>query len=214
MDKRALIFDLDGTLVNTVSDIANAVNEMLIRYGFPIHDDDTVRKMIGKGAKNLISQVLPEKNRTPEFIDEALEYYRDCYDKKLIVKTHIYEGLLDVLLKLKSNGVKMAVLSNKDDRHVKKIVKALLPDIFVLANGFSPIYPHKPAPDSVFAIMETMGVKKEETAYVGDSAVDIQTARNAGITAIGVSWGFSGISAFDNNVPDIIVNSPSELLKL
>ncbi len=214
MNKKALIFDLDGTLVNTVSDIAGAVNAMLEHYGFPKHDDEAVQRMIGKGAKNLITQALPDKNRTPEFIDEALECYRSCYDRNLIVKTYVYEGLHEVLLTLKNDGVKMAVLSNKDDRHVKEIVKKLMPGFFISADGFSPLYPHKPAPDAVLAIMKKMGVTREETAFVGDSAVDVQTAKNVGMTSVGVSWGFGGAAAFSDNVPDIIVDLPSELLNL
>lgn len=214
MNKKAYIFDLDGTLVNTLSDIASAVNEMLTHYGFDRHSDDEIRLMIGKGARNLITRALPEDRRNQEFVDEALEYYRGCYDRNTVVNSYVYEGLSQVVEALKSNGAKLAILSNKDDRHVKKIVEALLPDCFLFANGFSPLYPHKPAPDSVLAMISDMGVAKEEAAYVGDSAVDVQTARNAGIYSVGVTWGFGGVGSFSDCKPDVLVNTPEEILKI
>lgn len=214
MNKKALIFDLDGTLVNTLSDIAGSVNEMLSHYGFELHSDDEIRRMIGKGARNLITQALPEGRRDKGFVDEALEYYRKCYDINTVVKSYVYEGVAELLEEFKKRGVKMAVLSNKDDGHVKKIVDALLPDYFLFANGFSPIFPHKPSPDSVLAMMKEMGVTKAETAFVGDSAVDVQTAHNAGILSIGVSWGIGGASSFIDCNPDVLVNTPSEILKI
>lgn len=212
MDKKALIFDLDGTLVDTLSDIASAVNSMLSHYGFPLHQEDEIRKMIGKGAKNLISQALPSDEIG--MLDEALAYYRQCYDSNLVVKTHAYDGVLDVLHNFKEKGVKLAILSNKDDCHVKRITDALMPDLFVSANGFSPMFPHKPAPDSLFAIMDQMKVSSAETAYVGDSAVDVQTARNANVMAIGVTWGFGGEASFAMDAPDVLIRDPHEFFKL
>lgn len=212
MNKNAYIFDLDGTLVNTLSDIAYSVNEMLSHYGFENHSEDEVRRMIGKGSKNLIGQSLPKDKRNEGFISEAHGYYLKCYENNLTRSTYVYEGLMQVLHEFKQRGCKMAVLSNKDDRHVKEIVNVLMPDIFVSVNGFSPLYPHKPAPDSVLAIMEEMGVSKEKTAFVGDSAVDVKTALNAGLYSVGVSWGFGGVDSFCDVTPDILVHTPKQLL--
>lgn len=214
MTKNALIFDLDGTLVDTLSDITYSVNEMLRHYGFDGHTEDEIRKMIGKGSKNLISRSLPENMRSEDFIAEALAYYVKCYENNLTVRTYVYDGLIEVLQEFKAKGYRMAVLSNKDDRHVKEIVNTLMPDVFVSANGFSPLYPHKPAPDSVLAIMREMGISAEETAFIGDSAVDIRTAANAGLFSVGVSWGFGGADSFRDAAPDMLVHTPKQLLEI
>ena len=108
----------------------------------------------------------------------------------------------------------MAVLSNKDDNHVKTIVDILMPGIFTSVNGFSPLYPHKPAPDSVLAIMEQTGMSKEETAFIGDSAVDIKTASNASLFSVGVTWGFGGSESFKDVSPDLLVYKPEQLLNI
>lgn len=214
MTKNALIFDLDGTLVNTLSDIAYSVNEMLNHYGFDKHTEDEIRRMIGKGSKNLISQSLPENMRYDAFVSEAHSYYVKCYEDNLTVRTYVYDGLADVLREFKTRGYRMAVLSNKDDRHVKEIVNTLMPDIFASVNGFSPLYPHKPAPDSVLAIMKEMGVSAERTVFIGDSAIDIKTAANAGLYSIGVSWGFGGVDSFKDVTPDVLVHEPVQLLEI
>ena len=214
MDKKAIIFDLDGTLVDTLSDISSAVNEMLVHFNLPVHTEADICRMIGTGARNLIRLALPEERRNDAFVDETLEYYRGCYDRSLIVNTRVYKGLYEVLCKFRDDGVKMAILSNKDDGHVKAIVNALLPDLFLYANGFSPLYPRKPSPEAVIALMDKLGVKKEETAFVGDSSVDIQTGRNAGILSVGVTWGFGGKEAFLGMTPDVTVDCPEQLLDI
>lgn len=212
MNKKLIIFDLDGTLVDTASDIASAVNMMLEHYGLPIHSEDNVRKMIGKGAKNLIFQALPSTHRGEEALNEALEYYRGCYDRNLIVKTHVYSGIRDVLCELKDRGVQMAILSNKDERQVKTIADTLLPNMFVSVNGFTIKFPHKPAPDAVYDIIDRYGANKDDVAFVGDSSIDVITAKNAGVLSVGVTWGFAGEAAFDLAAPDVVVTSPEQLL--
>ena len=214
MNKKAIIFDLDGTLVNTLDDIADSVNDSLAHYGYPTHATDEIRRMIGKGAKNLITRALPSENRDDKTVTEVLEYYRKRYSDNIVVKTHAYDGICGVLEELHSKGVRMAVLSNKDDGQVKEIAGKLLPDVFEIVNGFSPEFPHKPAPDSVLDIMSKMAISADETALVGDSVVDVLTARNANIMSVGVIWGFGGEEEFDDTNPDLTVKSASELLKL
>ncbi len=214
MADRAFIFDLDGTLVDTLSDITSAINLMLSDYNFEKHSEAEVVKMIGRGARHLITCALPESKREDAFITEALERYRNYYDANLVVKTHVYCGLSEVLNTLKNKGIKMAVLSNKDDRHVKIIVRKLLPYIFEIYNGFRPHFPHKPAPGAVLDIMDKLGVKPENTVYIGDSSVDVLTAQNAGVYSVGVAWGFAGVEPFKAIAPDKIFYTPEELLLL
>ncbi len=205
--KKALIFDLDGTLVDTLEDIGAAVNATLLHYNLPTHSLLEIKKMIGKGAKNLITRALPEDKREEGFVDEALAYYRAYYDSHLIVHTRVYNGLESVLRELKNKGVIMAVLSNKDDSHVVKIVNTLLPDIFETAMGFNPRFQRKPNPESLVAMMNGLGVSPEDTAYVGDLIVDAETAKNAGVTSVIVEWGFDTVD-FD---ADFIISTPEEL---
>lgn len=214
MNKKALIFDLDGTLVDTISDITFSLNKMLDSYGLEMHTEADVRKMIGKGARNLVTRALPENKREDSFIDMALECYRGIYEKNLVVKTYAYDGISEALNELKERGIKLAVLSNKDDSHVKITVDTLLPGVFESVNGFSPLFPHKPSPDAVFDIMKRINVQPEETAFVGDSKVDILTAKNAGIMSVGVMWGFDEGASFEENVPDVKISMPKELLSI
>lgn len=214
MNKKAIVFDLDGTLVNTLDDIADSVNAALVYFGYPIHNVNDIRLMIGKGAKNLITRALPPDNRSDTEIEEILKYYREYYSKNLLVKTCVYDGVFEALNILSSRGVKLAVLSNKDDGQVKEIVSKLLPNTFEIISGYSPKFPHKPAPDSVLDIIDKLGISLSETAFVGDSSVDILTAKNAGILSAGVTWGFGGEQEFNENIPDVIVRSPIQLCKL
>lgn len=214
MSKKAIIFDLDGTLVNTYEDIAISVNEALAYFSLPLHTNEEIRAMIGKGSKNLITQALPSERREEAFINAVHEYYVGYYDEHLLVKTHVYDGLKEVIEKLRFEGRMLAVLSNKDDGQVKRIISELLPNVFFVCNGFSPNYPHKPAPDSTLAIMKELGVTAEETAFVGDSAIDVATAKNAGVLSVGVTWGFGGEGSFESNYPDVLVTSPKQLLEI
>ena len=214
MNKRALIFDLDGTLVNTLSDIAFSVNTTLDYFGFPTHTEDDIRKMIGRGSRNLIGNALPADKRSEELIDKALEYYKKYYDKHLVVKTYVYEGLSELLTELKEQGMDLFILSNKDDGQVKEIANTLLPEVFSSINGFSPNFPHKPAPDALNDIIDRFGYSAEDTVLIGDSAVDILTAKNAGVTSVGVTWGFGGKESFGDCCPDFFAEDSSQLRKI
>lgn len=208
------IFDLDGTVVNTIDDIAYNINLMLGRYSFKQHTIEEVRGMVGNGARKLVERALPENARSEEFIKEALDVYQKFYDENLIVNTFVYDGMKDVLLKLKEKGCFLAVISNKDHRHVLEVVNKLLPDVFDVVKGYDGKYPHKPSPEVVLSVMESLEAAQDETCFVGDSKVDILTAENTGIKSVGVLWGFGGENSFYECCPDITIRTPKQLLEL
>ena len=205
---------MDGTVVNTLDDIAYNINLMLSYYSFKTHTVEEIKGMIGNGAKKLVERALPKEKVNENFLDEALKTYQNFYDKNIVKDTFVYEGLENVLVSLKNSGVKLAVISNKDERHVTEVIDVLLPGIFDIVWGYNGRFPHKPDPSSVIAIIDIFGLTKEEVAFVGDSKVDILTAKNTGIKSVGVSWGFGGVHSFDECTPDIIIDLPQELLKI
>ncbi|MBE6701003.1 MAG: HAD family hydrolase [Ruminococcaceae bacterium] len=214
MTFKAVIFDLDGTLVNTLSDIAYAVNRTRLYYSLKEKTEEEIKVMIGNGARVLIKRAFSEENVTEDFIDEALAVYKNILDNNLTVRTKVYSGICETLKKLKDENVKIAILSNKDNSHVKGIVKELFPPVFDAVWGYSPTYPHKPDPASLHAIIKELGLSLNEVLYVGDMSVDVVTARNAGLTSVGVLWGYGGEEAFSENKPDFLIQTPEELLNI
>ena len=188
---KLIIFDLDGTLADTLDDIGDAVNEMLTDYSFPTLTRADILANINRGARELIRLCLPEKARESEdFITEALNVYKGYYNLRYCNKTSLYPGIREALSSLSESKVKLAVLSNKQDEAVKLIVAKLLPEIpftCVLGQGQ---FPTKPSPDAVNYIMEVAGATPDETAFVGDSNIDMLTAKNSGTLAVGVTWGY------------------------
>lgn len=211
---KTFIFDLDGTVVNTLDDIAYNINLMLEHYSFKPHSVEEIRVMVGNGARKLVERALPENKRSSSFIEEALKVYQKFYDNNIIVKTFVYDGMKDTLIKLKEKGCSLAIISNKDERHVTEVVDKLLPNVFDIVKGFDGAFPHKPAPDVVLNVINRLDSKLWETCFVGDSKVDILTAENTGIMSVGVLWGFGGERSFYECSPDVVITSPEELLKL
>ena len=213
---KAYIFDLDGTLVDTLEDITRALNLMLIDEKFPLVTIDEVRLKIGKGARNLVSRVLPDgfDCESDEF-NRLLEKYKALYDAHCTEKVRLYNGIFETIVELKKRGKRLAVISNKDTRHTKRIVEKLLPDLFDEVLGYDGTYPTKPAKDSLCAVCEMLSVAKEECVYIGDSAVDVAFSKGAGLTCVGVLWGFLGRSGFEkDNPPDVFVEKASEILNV
>ncbi|MDD2233528.1 MAG: HAD family hydrolase [Desulfitobacteriaceae bacterium] len=191
MGYKGVIFDLDGTLVNSLEDIADSMNIVLQRYGFPPHDLPAYRYFIGNGMKNLMHEALPESSRREELI---IKYYSEMiveYHKNCLNKTRPYNGIAELLNKLTSYNLKLAVFSNKIDELTRKIVTALLSDWnFEAVLGFSSKVPRKPNPYGALLIGQKAGISPDELIYVGDTDVDMQTANSAGMYAVGASWGF------------------------
>lgn len=182
--KTAILFDLDGTLLDTLEDLCDSVNETMRHFGCPERTVREIRSFLGSGAKHLIRESLPGE---PEeaFLEEALAYYQSYYRQHSQIKTKPYDGILEALEQLKGEFA-IAVVSNKPDGAVKPLCKQYFGEVY--ARGEDASCPRKPAPDMVFQAMQALGA--ESCIFVGDSEVDVQTARNAGVPCLSVSWGF------------------------
>ncbi len=212
MAYRAAVFDLDGTLLNTLADLADSGNELLASYGMALHPEKAYRYFVGNGSRKLIERILP--GRTPEQIDEALARYKAIYEKRLTVKTTPYTGILEMLSALRARGVRMAVCTNKHVSAAEVLIRKYFPaDSFDAYEGDCPGVPRKPDPAHVRIVLDKMGVGPEETVYLGDSGVDMQTAVNAGVLPVGVLWGFREKEELTENGAEILLSQPLELLE-
>lgn len=187
MKNTAILFDLDGTLLDTLEDLADATNHIMRTFGFPERTIEEVRKFVGNGAKRLIVQAIPE-DASPEIAEEAFHAFQSYYRANCQHKTRPYDGIPEVLEVLKGEGYPMAIVSNKPDAAVQPLRDRYFPGLY--AQGEQPDCPRKPAPEMVFRAAEALGVTPEHCIYVGDSEVDVLTAKNAGMECISVLWGF------------------------
>ena len=190
--EKLVIFDLDGTLLNTIADLGNAANHTLEALGLPQHNLDEYRLMVGNGMRKLIMRALPdEKAADDAFVDSTLASFLEYYADHIDIYTKPYPGIPELIKTLYNDGYKLAVASNKIQAGAEKLIAKFFPDIpFVAVMGNSPQYPLKPDAALVEYIMGKAGTDRAHTIMVGDSGTDIQTARNAGIPIIAVSWGF------------------------
>lgn len=191
MDK-LVIFDLDGTLLNTIADLGNAANHTLGELGLPQHTIDEYRLMVGNGMRKLIMRALPQDKASDDaFIDSTLASFLRYYADHIDLYTRPYPGIPELINTLYTNGYLLAVASNKIQAGTEKLIQKFFPDInFVAVMGNNPQYPLKPDAALVEYIMEKAGTDRTHTVMTGDSGTDIQTAHNAGIPVIAVSWGF------------------------
>lgn len=189
MNKIGIIWDLDGTLLDTLEDLAEATNYALRTFGCPERSVEEVRRFVGNGAGRLISRALPGKAEDPD-ADAVLACFRAYYDTHCRIKTAPYPGMLEVLAELKQAGYPMAVVSNKPDSAVQILCRDYFGELFSAVTGEVAGLPRKPAPDLVFQAVRALGMEPANCIYVGDSEVDIQTAKNAGMTGLCVLWGF------------------------
>jgi len=184
-----VIFDLDGTLLNTLDDLANSINYALETMGFPTHTIDDVRRFVGCGAKELARRASPVGS-SEDVIEQVLAQFRAHYSTHSTVLTAPYPGIFDMMDQLKKAGIQQAVVSNKPDAQVRSLCERYFSDYVTLAAGDREGVKRKPEPDAVWMAMEEMGAKKSRTLYVGDSDVDVITARNAEVDCAAVTWGF------------------------
>ena len=208
-----IIFDLDGTLLNTLEDLADSLNWTLRQFGLPTKSLEEVKSFVGNGVKNLIQLSVPN-DMPDEKRAYCLEVFRAHYSKNLQNKTGPYDGIMELLRSLKKKNVKMAVVSNKYDQAVKALCGSFFSEYISVAIGESDSVRKKPAPDSVFEALRQLGSMKENALYAGDSETDVRTAGNAGLKFVGVLWGFRSREILESEGADLLIQSPLELLKL
>lgn len=189
MMKNTVIFDLDGTLLNTLDDLADSVNFALSQQGFPERSYEEVRLFVGNGIRKLIERSVP-KNATPEQTELCYNTFCEYYKMHMEDKTKPYDGIPDLLYALKNAGIKTAVVTNKADFAAQNLCKEMFGDLITVTVGANDGIRHKPYPDGTNLALKLLGTKKEDAYFVGDSDVDILTAKNAGIDPVGVLWGF------------------------
>lgn len=212
---RLIIFDLDGTLLNTISDLAHSTNYALKQNGFPEHPVEAYPYFVGNGINKLFERALPENEKTSENIARVREAFLPYYDKHNTDYTQPYEGIHELLQTLQSEGFMLAVASNKYQSATEKLIQKRFPDLsFTAVFGQREGIPVKPDPTIVCDILEIAGVSPNETLYIGDSGVDMQTAANSRITSIGVTWGFRPREELQTNGADYLVDSPAEILAI
>lgn len=185
MGYRAVLFDMDGTVLDTLEDLWAAVNVSLRHFSLPEVSLDAVRAGLGNGAAHLIACCAPEERR-----EAVLAFYKPWYDAHCIIKTQPYPGILPLMERLRARGVRQAIISNKPDPAVRELARVYFPGLLDSAVGESETVRRKPNPDAVLAAVGQMGLAVDECVYVGDTEVDLATARNAGMDCIAVSWGF------------------------
>ena len=189
MKYKAVLFDMDGTVLNTLGDLAAAVNHTLHEFSMPERSIAEVAAALGNGAAYLIAHTVPDG--TPkELTDKVLAAYAPYYDAHCDILTAPYDGIVPLMQKLRGRGVKLAVISNKQDTAVKPLAEKYFPGLLEIAVGESAEVRRKPNPDAVLAALRHIGVEREDAIYVGDTEVDLQTARNAGMECASVDWGF------------------------
>ena len=212
--KKLVIFDLDGTLLDTIADLAESANHALKQLGYPTRDVEKIRTFVGNGVNKLLFRALPDEEKTEENMMRMRTHFVPYYDAHNADLSAPYPGIVALLEELQAKGLRMAVASNKYQEATVKLVKHYFPMIdFVEVLGQREGINVKPDPTIVFDILKKAGVSKEETLYVGDSGVDMQTAINAGVDAIGVTWGFRPRTELEDFHPMGLIDEASELLK-
>lgn len=210
MKIKGIIFDLDGTLLYTLEDLKNSVNYSLEKLNLkPVTLEET-RKYVGNGILNLIKRATGEDK---EYVEECLKLFKEHYSKNLTANTKPYPGILKTLKQLKEKNIKLAVLSNKLDTMVKSLTEYYFKGIFDFVSGETDEFPKKPDSKSSKSIIRQFGLKNEEVLFVGDSEVDILTAKNTGLTCISVTWGYKSRDFLSKNGAEHIIESPKEILK-
>ena len=213
--KKLVIFDLDGTLINTIADLAQSTNHALHALGYPTHEESSYKFRVGNGINKLFERSLPEGEKTEENVLRVRREFIPYYNEHNTDLSRPYAGMEGLLHLLKEKGINMAVASNKYQEATTKIIRHFFPDIpFVAILGQRDGKPIKPDPAVVHEIIELAGVLPSEVLYVGDSGVDMQTGANAGVETCGVTWGFRPRTELETFSPQHIVDEVAEIIPL
>ena len=207
---KAILFDLDGTLVNSLFDLGFSTNFALAKMGYPTHEIEKFKYFVGDGMPKLIERALPESKRDKETIKTTLEIFMEHYREHFVDKTVPYDGIIELLDSL--SEYKMAVISNKVQEMATVVTEKLLGDKFQIVCGKREGYPTKPDPTLTLEIIDELGVKPEECLFIGDSGMDMAVAKNAGCVAVGVLWGFRKEDELRENGADYIVSASQDIL--
>ncbi len=213
--KQLVIFDLDGTLLNTIGDLCASCNTILERHNLPTYDMDTYRSFVGSGIMRLVEQIIPEELRTKEFVAELRAEFLEYYYENISTYSTIYPEIEHLLVALKKRDVAVAVASNKFQDGSRKLISHFFPKIdFDVVFGQRPGVELKPNPQILRDIMQVTSYSADKVLFVGDSGIDIDTARAAGVESVGVTWGFRSREELEASGADHIVDSPKEILRL
>lgn len=212
--KQLVMFDLDGTLLNTINDLMNACNYALSQFGYPLHDEASYKKFVGNGIYKLVERSMPEEKRIPEHILEVKAVFDAYYKEHSLDETKPYEGLKELLVKLNEKEIQCGVVTNKAHAYATQLVKQFFGETIQLTLGQREGIPTKPHPYSVEEMMTYFKMEKEDCIYIGDSNVDIQTAKAAGVTSVGVLWGFRDAKELQSEGADYLVSHAKEIEQL
>ena len=212
---KLVIFDLDGTLLDTIGDLAASCDAVLWQNGLPQHTTDEYRQMVGRGIRRLVEAAIPEHLRLPEYVEKVRQDFMAYYVEHIDIHTRPYDGIPALVAALAERGVKVAVASNKFQSGTEQLVRTFFPDVeFVAVLGQRDGVPLKPDPQIDLEIIDVAGVEPNETMHIGDSGVDMQTACAAGVKAVGVTWGFRSREELSEGGADVIVDTPEQILQL
>lgn len=215
MPYKAVLFDLDGTLLDTIEDIGDAANRILEQNGFPVHSMDAYRRFVGDGALNFIIRALPEDKRIATIIHPCLDAFLEDYGRNWNVKTKPYDGIPELLDTLTARRLKMAVLSNKPHKHTVQCMAGFLPDWnFDVVFGQRDDVPKKPDPAGALEIAEQLNIAPSDFLYLGDTETDLKTSIAAGMFPVGALWGFRSAKELQENGAKTLINKPLEILNL
>ena len=212
MKYQLAIFDLDGTLLDTLEDLADSANYVMEVFGYPKRTVAEVRSFVGNGIRKLLERSAP-KDTPAEEIDRMFELFKEYYGAHCADKTKPYDGVMELLADLQTQGVNLAVVSNKADYAVKTLCEQYFPEYFDEAVGERVGIARKPAPDTVNEVLKNLAIDKSQAVYIGDSEVDVQTAKNAELDCIAVDWGFRDKEVLEEAGAETIVSTPADLMK-
>lgn len=205
------LFDMDGTLLHTLPDLMTTANHALEKEGFPARSYEEILSFVGNGALALVIQAAPN-NATEEEVQRVFDNFKNMYAKFGFDQTRSFDGMDEVLATLKSHGKKLGIMSNKFERGVKDVEEHYFPGVFDVSHGETKAIPRKPDPTGLLACAEEMGISPDKCVYFGDSASDVMAAHNAGMYAVGVTWGYQPVERLKTGEPDALIDDPKEIL--